>query len=156
MDIALAVVVLLEFAGLVALAILLIVARRNLAGARQELRRRRRDELGEPRPNRRSAQGVAPLAVKTVMHTVRSADSLIRHGIVGSVRSSVEDLAGWARVERPDLDSVTSDGRVVLVFSDIEGSTARNESLGDREWVRCSSVTTSSSSGASRNTGDMS
>ena len=136
MDIALAVVVLLEFAGLVALAILLIVARRNLAGARQELRRRRRDELGEPRPNRRSAQGVAPLAVKTVMHTVRSADSLIRHGIVGSVRSSVEDLAGWARVERPDLDSVTSDGRVVLVFSDIEGSTARNESMGDRDWVQ--------------------
>jgi len=70
------------------------------------------------------------------MHTVRSADSLIRHGIVGSVRSSVEDLAGWARVERPDLDSVTSDGRVVLVFSDIEGSTARNESMGDRDWVQ--------------------
>lgn len=136
MDIALAVIVLLEFAGLVTLGILLIVARRNLAGARKELRRRRHDELDEPRPSRRRAQGVAPLAVKTVMHTVRSADSLIRHGIVGSVRSSVEDLAGWARVERPDLDSVTSDGRVVLVFSDIEGSTARNESLGDREWVK--------------------
>ncbi len=43
---------------------------------------------------------------------------MIRHGIVGTVRSSVEDLAGWARVERPDLAGITADGRVVLVFSE--------------------------------------
>jgi class 3 adenylate cyclase len=67
---------------------------------------------------------------------VQTADSIIRRQIGGSVRSSIEDLAGWARVERPDLARITADGRVVLVFSDIEGSTQRNASLGDREWVR--------------------
>ncbi|WP_137149540.1 adenylate/guanylate cyclase domain-containing protein [Mycolicibacterium sp. CR10] len=136
MNIALAVVVLLEFAGLVTLGVLLIVSRRHLASARRELRRHRRDETGTLRQGRRKPRGVAPLAVKTVVHTLQGADSLIRHGIVGTVRSSVEDLAGWARVERPDLASITADGRVVLVFSDIEGSTARNESLGDRAWVK--------------------
>ena len=139
MNIALAVIGVLEFAGLVALGVLLIVSRRQLAGARKELRRSRREDVREPRENRRKPSGVAgvaPLAVRTVAHTLRSADSIIRHGIVAPVRSSVDELAAWARVERPDLASITSDGRVVLVFSDIEGSTARNESLGDREWVK--------------------
>jgi class 3 adenylate cyclase len=132
-NIALAVLVLLEFAGLIALGVVLSVSRRNLANARKELREQRNARL--PRENRRRPLGVAPLAVRTVTNTLKSADSLIRHGIVGQVRSSVDELAAWARVERPDLASITSDGRVVLVFSDIEGSTERNESLGDREWV---------------------
>lgn len=136
LTIALAVVVLLQFAGLVTLGVLLLVSRRKLAGTRKELRRRREVAEGKPRPSQRRPLGVAPMAVKSVMHTVQGVDSLIRKGIVGSVRSSVEDLAGWARVERPDLASITSDGRVVLVFSDIEGSTERNESLGDRAWVK--------------------
>lgn len=136
MNIVLAVVVLLEFAGLVSLGVLLIVSRRQVAAARKALRRQRDDRGGKPPRSRRSPLGVAPLAVKTVAHTLQGADSLIRKGIVGSVRTSVEDLAGWARVERPDLASITANGRVVLVFSDIEGSTERNESLGDRAWVR--------------------
>jgi len=52
------------------------------------------------------------------------------------VNAVLEDLAGWARVERPDLARITANGRVVLVFSDIEGSTQRNASLGDQEWVK--------------------
>lgn len=133
--IALAVVVALQFAGLVALGVLLIVSRRTLADTRSQLRRHR-DRAATPRQARRRPLGVAPRAVRTVVHTLQGADSLIRKGIVGSVRSSVEDLAGWARVERPDLARITSDGRVVLVFSDIEGSTERNEALGDRAWVK--------------------
>lgn len=31
---------------------------------------------------------------------------------------------------------MTADGDIVVVFSDIEGSTARNEELGDREWMK--------------------
>ncbi|KRE28443.1 cyclase [Mycobacterium sp. Soil538] len=133
MDIALLAVTLILSAGLITLGVLLIVSRRQLAIARKELRRSRERP---PRDGRRRRPGVAPLAVKTVTHTLKNADALIRHGIVGNVRSSVDELAAWARVERPDLARITSDGRVVLVFSDIEGSTQRNESLGDREWVK--------------------
>lgn len=135
MTIALWIVVVIEAAGLIALGIVLIVSRRSLTRTRRALERDcRRDE--PPRP-RRKPVGVAPLAVKTVLNTVHTADAIIRRGIGGSVRSSIEDLAGWARVEKPDLARIVSaDGRVVLVFSDIEGSTERNAALGDREWVK--------------------
>lgn len=134
MDIALWVVVLLEFAGLLTLGVLLLVSRRRLASARKQVDRRRRD--GDLARRRRRPMGVAPLAIKTVANTVQTADSILRRQIGASVRSSIEDLAGWARVERPDLARITADGRVVLMFSDIEGSTQRNATLGDRDWVK--------------------
>jgi adenylate cyclase len=132
--VALSIVILLETGALIALGVVLIVSRRSLAATRSALEReRRRDE--KPR-RRRKPVGVAPLAVRTVMNTVQTADAIVRKGLGGSVRSSIEDLAGWARIERPDLARIVSaDGRVVLVFSDIEGSTERNAALGDREWV---------------------
>jgi class 3 adenylate cyclase len=52
------------------------------------------------------------------------------------VRSSIEDLADWAEVERPDLARLAPSGKVAIVFSDIEDSTALNERIGDRAWVR--------------------
>ena len=129
------IVILLETAALIALGVVLIVSRRSLASTRRVLERERRRDEKPRRP--RKPMGVAPLAVKTVMHTVQTADAIVRQTLGGSVRSSIEDLAGWARIERPDLARVVSaDGRVVLVFSDIEGSTERNAALGDREWVR--------------------
>ena len=123
-----AIVALAEFGALVALAVLFIVSRRQLKGARRALQRARQDK-----PRRRRPPGVAPLAVRTVW---RTADSLINKGIGATVRNSVEDLAGWARVERPDLARMTADGNVVIAFSDIEGSTELNEELGDRGWVK--------------------
>ncbi|MBO0677569.1 adenylate/guanylate cyclase domain-containing protein [Mycolicibacterium sp. S2-37] len=134
MTVALWVIVAIEFAGLVALGVLLLLSRRALAATQRELKRRSPIET-QPR-RRRKPVGVAPLAVRTVANTVQTADAIIRRQIGGSVRSSIEDLAGWARVERPDLARITAGGRVVLVFSDIEGSTERNASLGDREWVK--------------------
>lgn len=64
--------------------------------------------------------------------------ALVREkGLGGALRSSVEDLAGWAQVERPDLLRLAgADGSVAILFSDIEGSTALNERLGDKQWVR--------------------
>jgi adenylate cyclase len=44
----------------------------------------------------------------------------MKKGIGATVRNSVEDLAGWAQVERPDLARLAADGHVVIVFSDIE------------------------------------
>lgn len=72
-------------------------------------------------------------AVKTVWNT---ANLMRKEGFGAVVRSSIEDLADWAEVERPDLARVTPDGRVVILFSDIEESTALNEKIGDRAWVK--------------------
>ncbi|UXA18044.1 adenylate/guanylate cyclase domain-containing protein [Mycobacterium sp. SMC-4] len=134
MTVALWIVVALQTAALTTLGVVLIVSRRQLAGARRALARRTRVDDRPHRPRR--PVGVGPLAVRAVANTVQTADAIIRKGIGGQVRSSIEDLAGWARVERPDLAKITASGSVVLVFSDIEGSTERNEAMGDRAWVR--------------------
>lgn len=115
-------------AAIITLSVLLIVSRRQLRTTRRELERVR-----EVQGQRRRRLGVAPLAIKTVWQT---ADSLLNKGIGATVRNSIEDLAGWAQVERPDLARLTADGDVVIAFSDIEGSTELNEALGDREWVK--------------------
>jgi len=113
---------------IVTLTVLLIMARRELRDVRLELER-----VSAELDRRRKLLAVAPLAVKAVWQT---ADSLLSKGFGATVRNSIEDLAGWAQVERPDLARLTADGDVVIAFSDIEGSTELNESLGDREWVK--------------------
>jgi adenylate cyclase len=72
-------------------------------------------------------------AVKTLWQT---ANLVRKEGFGAAVRSSIEDLADWAEVERPDLARLAPDGNVAILFSDIEDSTALNEKLGDRAWVR--------------------
>lgn len=72
-------------------------------------------------------------AVKTVWQT---ANLVRKEGFGAAVRSSIEDPADWAEVARPDLARVTPDGRVVILFSDIEESTALDERIGDRTWVK--------------------
>ena len=72
-------------------------------------------------------------AVKQVWQT---ANILRKDGLEAAVRSSIEDLADWAEVERPDLARLAPSGKVAIVFSDIEESTALNERIGDRAWVR--------------------
>ena len=129
MTVVIALIAVVELGGLIALGVLLIVSRRQLKGARTALERSRtRQGI-----RRRRRRGVAPLAIRTAFKT---ADSLITKGIGATVRNSVEDLAGWAQVERPDLARLTADGDVVIAFSDIEDSTARNEALGDSGWVK--------------------
>src|SRR6201988_763751 len=72
-------------------------------------------------------------AVKQVW---QPANILRKDGLGAAVRSSIEDLADWAEVERPDLARLAPSGRVAILFSDIEESTALNERIGDRAWVR--------------------
>lgn len=72
-------------------------------------------------------------AVKQVWQT---ANILRKDGFEAAVRSSIEDLADWAEVERPDLARLAPSGKVAILFSDIEESTALNERIGDRAWVR--------------------
>lgn len=119
----------LELGCIVPLVVLLGVSRRQLKDVRAQLERKKRLESGR----RRRRRGVAPLAIRTAF---RTADSLISKGLGATVRNSVEDLAGWAQVERPDLARLTAEGDVVVAFSDIEDSTLRNETLGDRGWLK--------------------
>jgi adenylate cyclase len=125
----LAVVGSVEFGALIALGVLLTVSRSQLKGARTQLERSHSNTAGR----RRRRPGLAPFAIRTAWKT---ADSLITKGFGATFRNSVEDLAGWAQVERPDLARLTADGDVVIAFSDIEDSTARNEALGDQGWMK--------------------
>ena len=72
--------------------------------------------------------------VKGVFETV---DLVREKGVGGAIRTSINDLAGWAQVERPDLVRIAgADGSVAILFSDIQGSTELNEKLGDKQWVK--------------------
>ncbi|WP_328394314.1 adenylate/guanylate cyclase domain-containing protein [Nocardia sp. NBC_00416] len=116
----LAVIAVSEAVGLIVLWRLLVQSRRELT----ELQRR-------PDTRRLLMDGG-----RDAMKTAWQMASLVREkGLRAAVLDSIEDLAGWAQVERPDLARLTAEGDVVIAFSDIEGSTALNERLGDRAWV---------------------
>ena len=52
------------------------------------------------------------------------------------VTTSIDAVAAAVGSERPDLATATSaDGTVTIMFSDIVGSTAMTERLGDRRWI---------------------
>jgi adenylate cyclase len=100
------------------------------------LRQRRKSatlELERARPD--TSRGFGRRAtVKAVLETA----ALIREkGVGGAIRGSIEELAGWAQVEQPDLARLAArDGTVTMFFSDIEESTSLNERLGDKAWLR--------------------
>jgi adenylate cyclase len=121
-----------ESALLVVVLVLWLVGRRNQRRLRSELEAAR-----SPRAARRAPRRLVPTpdeAVKAVFETV---DRVREKGLGGAIRSSIDDLAGWAQVERPALMELAGpDGSVAILFSDIEGSTELNERLGDKDWVR--------------------
>ncbi|MFQ5472918.1 MAG: adenylate/guanylate cyclase domain-containing protein, partial [Dehalococcoidia bacterium] len=50
--------------------------------------------------------------------------------------TSIDAVASTVYTEKPDLRQHASpDGTVTLLFSDIEGSTAKTEALGDQRWM---------------------
>ncbi len=123
----------LETGLLVTVGTLWLVGRRTQRRLRAEL-----EDARSPREVRRRApRRLVPTpdeAVKAVWETV---DRVREKGFGGALRSSIDDLAGWAQVERPALVRLAGpDGSVAILFSDIEGSTELNERLGDKEWVR--------------------
>jgi adenylate cyclase len=95
--------------------------------------RRELDELRRRLDTRNTLLSGGREAVKQVWQT---ANILRKDGLGAAVRSSIEDLADWAEVERPDLARLAVNGRVSIVFSDIEDSTKLNERIGDHAWVR--------------------
>ncbi|AFM18744.1 family 3 adenylate cyclase [Mycolicibacterium chubuense NBB4] len=109
-------------------AIALAVLTQRMRSAQNEA-----DELRRRLDTRQMLVSGGTKAVKTVWQT---ANILRRDGLGAAVRSSIEELADWAEVERPDLARLAPGGRVAIMFSDIEESTALNERLGDRAYVR--------------------
>ena len=95
--------------------------------------RREADELRSRVDTRNVLLSGGREAVKTMWQT---ANIIRNEGFGAALASSIEDLAGWAEVERPDLARLAPDGNVAILFSDIEESTALNERIGDRAWVR--------------------
>lgn len=77
-------------------------------------------------------------AERAVRALVGTAARVREHGVAGMVSASLDDLATWATDERPGdiLQVAAPDGTVSLLFSDIEDSTALNDRLGDKAWVR--------------------
>lgn len=73
---------------------------------------------------------------EAVKHVWQTANLVREKGFGGAISSSIEDLADWFEVERPDLARLAPNGRVAIMFSDIEDSTALNNRIGDRAWAR--------------------
>ncbi len=70
------------------------------------------------------------------VHTHTSIGIANEESIGHTLPTSLDTVAHAVEVERPDLSPVTApDGTVTLLFTDIEGSTERNQDLGDREWM---------------------
>jgi class 3 adenylate cyclase len=134
-EVVLVVLVAVEGAGLLGLGILVLTGRRTRRRLRAKLEAERAAAAGAPL--RRTARRLVPTpdeAVKAVFETV---DRVREKGFGGALRSSIEELAGWAQVERPALVAMAgADGSVSILFSDIVGSTELNERMGDRPFVR--------------------
>lgn len=111
------------------LMVLLVVQRLVLKRARRRIRWLE-DQSSRPRLS-------VPTPTEAVRGVVGTAIKLRDHGVRGVIRTSIDDLAQWADVERPDLARLAvGDGTVTIMFSDIEGSTELNHRLGDRGWVQ--------------------
>ena len=91
-------------------------------------------ELARER-GRRPTRGMAVLPpLKAVLGTAARVRS---QGLGEALRTSFEDLAGWAEEADPELRELAApDGTLTIMFSDIEDSTAINEEIGDRAWLK--------------------
>ena len=122
--------------AVVAAVVTLTLVRRQRA--RRQVMELRRRELEARRLSTLEATGVLGLAatIEGVRLAVRVGTELGRRGLAPVVAGSLRKLADLAETDRPALESVTAaDGTVTLMFSDIEGSTALNERLGDEAWL---------------------
>ncbi|MGI8927182.1 MAG: adenylate/guanylate cyclase domain-containing protein, partial [Tepidiformaceae bacterium] len=83
----------------------------------------------------RAAGQYQPRGVKLFLDQVIAAKVRLQ-GITSTYRSSIENVAAAVQGERLAVsEHAAADGTVTLFFSDIEGSTAMNERLGDARWL---------------------
>ncbi|MGZ4453051.1 MAG: adenylate/guanylate cyclase domain-containing protein [Nocardioides sp.] len=90
------------------------------------------DALGE-RPESRTARVARGAARAAVLATGR----LREGGVGGLVSASFDDLARFVTEDRVEIERIaTPDGTITILFSDIVDSTATNERLGDKDWLK--------------------
>lgn len=82
-------------------------------------------------------------ALTATIEGLRLATQVVRAGaelgqeLAPAISGSLRTLVEHVQADRPNLRRVVAaDGTVTLMFSDIEGSTALNEALGDDAWLR--------------------
>jgi class 3 adenylate cyclase len=76
--------------------------------------------------------GMTPLAERAVALKLEAQGAVLPTDI----KTSIDRVASSLERERPDLRThAAPDGTVTLLFTDIEGSTALNEQVGDRRWI---------------------
>ena len=97
-----------------------------------------------PTPDREQASDLANLALATfeelgMKKEVERALALkmeLQGVSDADVKTSIDAVASVVQAERPDLSPHSApDGTVTLLFTDIEGSTALNDRLGDGRWM---------------------
>jgi adenylate cyclase len=122
-------------AALVVCLAALAVTARMLRDAREEavkLQETLESQLAESRTPR-----PVLAAGRVVNKVVEAAVRAREQGVGRMVLASLEDFTRWAGEQRSAIGRMAADdGTVTILFSDIEGSTALNASLGDARWVR--------------------
>jgi class 3 adenylate cyclase len=107
-------------------------ARREAHETAQQLQGAVEGQLTEAR-NPRAVQAAGLVMTKVVEAAARARE----HGVGRMVLASIEDFTRWAAEQRAVIGRVAApDGTVTILFSDIEGSTGLNASLGDARWVK--------------------
>lgn len=113
-------------------------------GLREAVRRQARTEERRLEEEQRALEEALPVPYAATVDGLRLASQALRLGVEVSkqgfgpvVAGSLRSLADLTESDRPALRRVIADdGTVTLMFSDIEGSTALNEQLGDEGWMQ--------------------
>ncbi|HEX6492364.1 MAG TPA: adenylate/guanylate cyclase domain-containing protein [Candidatus Dormibacteraeota bacterium] len=110
----------------------------TILGVRALRRRAERLEIERRRHELHTAvANLARVALPDRLEGVARGIELLRdEGVASAVRSSIASLASGALSDAPRVRRAAApDGTLTLMFSDIEGSTAINQRLGDRGWL---------------------
>lgn len=102
-------------------------------------RERRRAERLEAELAHERAKRSGPRvgALTPLVAVLQTAARVREEGLGQVIRSSFEDLASWAEEAEPEVRQLAAqDGTLTILFTDIEDSTALNEDLGDKNWLK--------------------
>ncbi|UDY23990.1 adenylate/guanylate cyclase domain-containing protein [Nocardioides sp. Kera G14] len=95
------------------------------------------DAAGVPVPLERVPRRSVRVAKQAARAVIGTAGLLRTGGINQVLNASLDELGRWADTDRTEIEQwATPEGLVTVLFSDIEGSTALNEQLGDDAWLK--------------------
>jgi class 3 adenylate cyclase len=124
--------------ALIAVAVLALVAFALFwVRPRIEQRRHERQVEAEEKRAEEDFDRLVESSKATVQNVLQTASRVRDEGLGSIVRGSLDQLMGWAEEDESELKRMAGrDGTLAILFSDIEDSTATNERVGDRAWLR--------------------